>query len=114
MFDEFHDEILQLQCILHAKYYLINRNDQDFITHNLIPGERGTKICGYDRHHKCLEFARKSSLNNLRIKMNCDLDSLDHRRDECNCLPRCNEIFYDYDYSVNDIKNAYKSVKRNR
>jgi hypothetical protein len=112
MFDEFHDEILQLQCILHAKY-TFSTIEYTRISSNIhsIPGERGTKICGYDRHHQCLEFARKSLANKLRIKMNCDLNSLEDRQIECNCLPRCNEITYDYDYSISDIKNFYNYYK---
>ncbi len=82
---------------------------QNLINHHLIPGERGTKICGYDRHHKCLEFARKSLANELLIKMHCDLNSLEDRREECNCYPRCNEILYDYDYSTNDVKDLSDS-----
>jgi hypothetical protein len=109
MFDEFHDEILQLQCILHAKYYL--KNISELINHNSIPGERDTKICGYNRHHKCLEFARKSLANELRIKMSCDLNSLEDRQVECNCLPRCNEIFYDYETTISDVKSYYNNLQ---
>jgi hypothetical protein len=43
-----------------------------------------------------LDLAYKALLNEFRIKMSCDLASIDSQV-ICNCLPRCNDISYDYD-----------------
>ncbi len=70
---------------------------QVFYIHTpLISGERGTKICNYKQHHSCLELARKTMFDEFKIKMSCDPVSVDSQV-ICNCLPRCNDITYDFD-----------------
>ncbi len=83
---------------------------QNLINNHSIPGERGTKICGYNEHRKCLEFARKSLSIEPQIRMNCDLSSLEHHQISCNCLSRCNEIFYDYDMTYSDYSSDEEEV----
>jgi hypothetical protein len=51
-----------------------------------------------------LELAYKALLNELRVKMSCDLASIDSQM-ICNCLPRCNEIFYDFEISKDDYSS---------
>jgi hypothetical protein len=57
-----------------------------------------------------LDLAYKALLNELRVKMGCDLASIDSQM-ICNCLPRCNEITYDFDTTYLDYNSKDEKEK---
>ncbi len=69
------------------------------LLYNFSTGTKGTLICDYRQHEKCLQYARSSLLNELRTKMNCGLTTT-----SCNCLPLCMEVTYDFDISKDEFQ----------
>ncbi len=51
--------------------------------------------------------AQKSLLNDLQVKLKCDLKSIDY--ENCNCLPPCDEIHYDFEIIQNEYEPKHES-----
>jgi hypothetical protein len=73
----------------------------------MILGTNETPICETHQHRKCLKYARKIMLNELQVRLNCDMNLLE-RQKVCLCLPPCNDIFYVADITKDDL-NATES-----